>query len=309
MTNIFKSNPRYAGLMNSVKGLLLAGGTGTRLSPTTSAISKHFIPIYDKPLIYYSLSTLMLAGCREVLIVCQARDLPNLKSLLGEGAKFGMRINYEVQREPLGIVHAVQLGSIWLGDSDFFLALGDNIFFGSHFTGFLNKMVASSRGASIALKQVADPERFGVAWLGQSGKVERLQEKPTPSTSNLAVTGLYYFDRTATSRVVDQVPSARGELEILDLLETYRAEGNLGAHALPRGTVWQDTGTVNSLLAASNFVKSFQELTNQLIGSPEEIAWGRGWISATQLVDLASSYSNEYGSKLLKLASLGQPDQ
>ena len=284
--------------MTEKVGLLLAGGTGSRLTPTTHAISKHLIPIFDKPLIYYSFSTLLLAGCREIVIVTQSRDLEALDSVLGNGEKFGVVIRYLVQDEPLGIVHAINISSSFLSGHDFVLALGDNLFFGSHFSGFLDQMESCNVGARIALKQVPDPERFGVAWLSSAGRVERLQEKPVNSSSNLAVTGLYFFDDEGANRAKDQAPSGRGELEITDLLQSYLDSGRLTAFTLPRGTVWQDTGTPEGLLAASNFVSSFQSLTGQLIGSPEEIAWRRGWITSDELDRLSRSYPNKYGEAL-----------
>jgi glucose-1-phosphate thymidylyltransferase len=279
-------------------GLLLAGGAGSRLSPTTNAISKHLIPIFDKPLIYYSFSTLLLAGCREIVVVSQSRDLDALDSVLGNGEKFGVVVQYLVQDEPLGIVHAINISSSFLSGRPFVLALGDNLFFGSHFSGFLDQMESCNLGARIALKQVPDPERFGVAWLSSHGDVMRLREKPVDSSSNLAVTGLYFFDEEGSARAKEQAPSDRGELEITDLLQSYLDSGRLTAFTLPRGTVWQDTGTPEGLLSASNFVSSFQSLTGQLIGSPEEIAWRRGWITTDELVRLGHNYPNRYGEAL-----------
>lgn len=287
--------------MTEKKGLLLSGGAGSRLSPTTLAISKHLIPIFDKPLIYYSLSTLMLAGCRDIAVVCRSRDKQALKSVLGGGEKFGVSLHYIVQDEPLGIVHAINLASTFLDYDSFVLALGDNLFFGSHFSGFLEQMASKNVGARIALKPVVDPERFGVAWLSTEGRVERLEEKPEDSSSNLAVTGLYFFDDEAVVRAQSQAASSRGELEITDLLKSYLDSGLLAAFTLPRGTMWQDTGTPEGLLSASNFVSSFQSLTGQLIGSPEEIAWRRGWISTADLERTSYEHPNNYGGSLRHL--------
>jgi glucose-1-phosphate thymidylyltransferase len=287
--------------MTEKKGLLLAGGAGSRLSPTTLAISKHLIPIFDKPLIYYSFSTLLLADCREIAVVCQSRDKVQLNSILGDGTDFGVSIQYIIQDHPLGIVDAVNLASEFLSNTPFVLALGDNLFFGSHFSGFLEQMASQSEGARIALKQVPDPGRFGVAWLSLDGKVERLEEKPETSSSDLAVTGIYFFDKSAALLAKNQQPSKRGELEITDLLGTYLAKGNLTAFTLPRGTVWQDTGTPEGILASSNFVNSFQSLTGQLIGSPHEIAWRKGWISDDALKISSLRFPNAYGQSLRKL--------
>ena len=278
--------------------MLLAGGAGTRLFPTTQALSKHLIPIFDKPLIYYSFSTLMLAGCRDIAIVCQTRDEPAYRAVLGDGSNFGTTIRYIIQDEPLGIVHALKLLPDFLSGRSFALALGDNFFFGSHFSGFLEKLVSSSQGARIALKEVPDPERFGVAWLSDDHRIDRLEEKPKNPSSNLAITGLYVFDERASTFAATQTLSARGEMEIVELLNSYLRLGSLEAQTLPRGTVWQDTGTAEGLLAASNFVSSFQSLTGQLIGSPHEIAWRRQWITSDDLVLSSRQFSNAYGDSL-----------
>lgn len=284
-----------------MKALLIAGGNGTRLAPNTTAVNKHLLPVYDKPLIYYSLSTLMLSGVRDIRIISKAADLESFGRLFGHGAELGVSITYGIQDEPRGIPDTIRVSKEFLSGSDFILALGDNVFFGSGLSGALGTLVSFGSGARILLKRVSDPERFGVAWMDDSGTVTNLEEKPKSPSSNLAVTGLYYLPASAVDAAFDLEPSARGELEITDLLRSFLVTGDLHAWSLPRGTMWLDTGTTESLMDASAFVRSFQALSGQLIGSPHEVAWRNGWISDEQIVKSAAAFPTPYGEALAKL--------
>lgn len=284
-----------------MKALLIAGGNGTRLAPNTTAVNKHLLPVFDKPLIYYSLSTLMLSGVRDIQIISKEADLDAFFRLFGHGKHLGISITYGVQNEPRGIPDTIRVSRDFLSGSDFILALGDNVFFGSGLSGALGTLVSFGDGARILLKRVSDPERFGVAWVDDSGVVSSLEEKPKSPSSNLAVTGLYCLPANAVDASFDLVPSARGELEITDLLRNYLATGNLHAWSLPRGTMWLDTGTTESLMDAATFVRSFQALSGQLIGSPHEVAWRNGWISDDQLIKTARAFPTPYGEALKKL--------
>lgn len=286
-----------------MKAILIAGGTGSRLSPSTRGVNKHLLPVFDKPLIYYSLSTLMLAGISNVRLIVRQVDKPAFTNLLGNGSEFGINIEYGVQDEPKGIPDTVKISQEFIGTDDFALALGDNLFFGSGLSGVLSTMARQSNGARILLKEVADPERFGVAWIDRQGSVRKLEEKPLSPTSSFAITGLYFFPSSAAEIASQLEPSKRGELEIVDLLRNYLDNNNLQSWSLPRGTMWLDTGTTESLMDAANFVRSFQALSGQLIGSPHEIAWRNGWINDDKLRTISQTMRSTYGSALAQLIS------
>ncbi len=286
-----------------MRALLLAGGNGTRLAPNTTAVNKHLLPIFDKPLIYYSLSSLMLASIRDIKVVIRRPDSDLFEKVLGDGADFGLNITYGFQDAPLGIPDTIKVASDFLAGSPFAMGLGDNIFFGSGLSGELKRMVSQSTEASILLKSVPDPERFGVAWTSETGRVLKLEEKPSHPNSNLAVTGLYHLPSAAVEFVNQLTPSLRGELEITDLLNMFLSEEKLSASILPRGTMWLDTGTTEAMMDASNFVRSFQDLSGVLIGSPHEIAWRNGWIDADDLARKGHLLKNNYGQALCRLVS------
>jgi len=284
-----------------VKALLIAGGNGTRLAPSTIAVNKHLLPVFDKPLIFYSLSTLMLSGISDIRLITKSSDIQAFTKLLGDGSDLGISITYGIQDEPKGIPDTIKVSREFINGDEFALALGDNVFFGSGLSGALTTLVNHSSGARVLLKQVSDPERFGVAWIDSNGEVEDIAEKPKNPTSNLAITGLYYLPGDAVDIADSLVPSSRGELEITDLLQAYRKRGELHSWSLPRGTMWLDTGTIESLMDASNFVRSFQALSGQLIGSPHEVAWRNHWIQDGQLEALAAGFQSNYGESLRKL--------
>jgi glucose-1-phosphate thymidylyltransferase len=281
-----------------MKGILLAGGAGSRLNPTTKAISKHFMMIYDKPLIYYSLSNLMLAGIQEILLICTSRDLKFYNDLLGDGTRFGIDIDYKIQDSPNGIPEAFLIGETFVSSEQVVLALGDNIFYGSGFSTLLNSIVSNLSGSHILTKKVEDPNRFGV--IGTlNGRIDYLEEKPVSSKSNMAITGLYFFDNTVSQRVKELKPSSRGELEIIDLLKSYQEDERLNYSELPRGTFWLDTGTTDSMLDASLFIRTIEQHTGSLIGSPEEIAFRNQWIDINELTLQVENQNGSY-YKLLK---------
>lgn len=284
-----------------MRGLLIAGGNGTRLAPNTVGINKHLLPIFDKPLIYYSLATLMLAGVREIRLVIRSEDANSYSKLLGDGSEFGVSISYGIQESPKGIPDTLLVSKDWLGVDEFALGLGDNVYFGSGLSGELLRMSASSQKTRILLKRVNDPERFGIAWTSESGEVVRLEEKPSHPSSNLAVTGLYFFPAGAAEKASVLKPSARGELEITDLLRLYMTTNDLQASLLPRGTMWLDTGTIEAMMDAAAFVRSFQALSGQLIGSPHEVGWRNGWITDNELATAASLFPTSYGLALRRL--------
>lgn len=289
-----------------MKGILLAGGTGSRLRPATSVTSKHLLAVYDKPLIYYSLTNLMLAGIREILVICTPSDESSYVKLLGTGDQFGLEISYASQVSAQGIAEALLIGESFVDGGHVCLSLGDNIFHGSGLSVLFRKLGSMNSGASILLRRVPDPERFGVAEVDDEGKVLRLTEKPTSPKSNLAVTGMYFFDESASSKARKLQPSVRGELEITDLNVKYLDDGELHSYELPRGTMWLDTGTADSLLDASLYVKSVQAHSGQLIGSPEEVAWRQGWITEVQAKGMASSMTSKYGQLLHETISRGR---
>lgn len=284
-----------------MKGLLIAGGNGTRLAPSTIAVNKHLLPIFDKPLIYYSLSTLMLSGIRDIHIIIRGTDLHSFSNLLGDGSQFGISLTYGIQSEPKGIADTIRVASEFICSDEFALALGDNIFFGSGLTGMLSSMTSSKGEARVVLKEVSDPDRYGIAWLSESGSILKIEEKPHAPNSNLAITGLYFLPGNAVEIVSNLKPSSRGELEITDVLQSYMSKQQLKSWKLPRGTMWLDTGTIESLMDASTFVRSFQALSGQLIGSPHEISWRNNWIDDSDLEGMAVKIGNSYGESLKRL--------
>ena len=284
------------------KGIILAGGTGTRLHPITKAISKQLMPVYDKPMIYYPLSTLMLAGIREFLIITTPKDQSAFKQLLGNGKDWGISIQYALQVHPNGIAEAFLIGQKFLKDSPSCLILGDNIFHGQDLVRKLVRCKSNSPGASIFAYPVSDPERYGVVEFDSSLKVISLQEKPIKPKSRFAVTGLYFYDKTAVERVKELKPSARGELEITDLNYMYLQNNQLQVELMGRGMVWLDTGTVDSLNDAFNYIRTIEHRQGLKVGSPEEIAWRMGWINDSKLEELAmQQIKSGYGKYLLKL--------
>lgn len=284
-----------------MRGIILAGGTGSRLHPLTSAISKQLLPVYNKPMIYYPLSTLMLAGIREVLIVTTARDQHQFQDLLGNGSQLGLEIHYAIQDSPKGIADGLLLGEAFAKGGNTALILGDNIFYGTGVGESLG-VYSQSPGATVFAQRVSDPSRYGVVELDSSGKPLRLQEKPITPKSDLAVTGLYFYDHTAFERARSIRPSVRGELEITDLNQAYLDSKELTVVTLPRGTAWLDTGTIESLAQASEFVKVVESRQGFKIACPEEIAWRYGYLDDQQLENLASNYgSGDYSSYLLSL--------
>jgi glucose-1-phosphate thymidylyltransferase len=287
------------------KGIILAGGTGSRLFPITHGISKQMAPVYDKPMIYYPLSTLMLAGIREVLIISSPRDLPGFRTLLGDGAAWGMRFDYVVQERPEGLAQAFILGAEFIGDDNVALVLGDNIFYGRGFRGILAAAAARSAGATIFGYQVRDPRSYGVVEIGPDGRACSLEEKPREPKSDFAVPGLYFYDNSVVEISRNLKPSPRGELEITDVNREYMHRGTLHVELLSRGFAWLDTGTHDSLLDAGNFVSAIEKRMGLKISCPEEIAWRNGFIDQAQLLALAARYSNEYGDYLRHIASRG----
>jgi glucose-1-phosphate thymidylyltransferase len=284
------------------KGIVLAGGAGTRLHPITLGISKQLLPIYDKPMIYYPLSVLMLAGVREVLIISTPQEQVFFKRLLGDGSKWGMRFDYAVQSRPDGLPQALVIAEDFLQGGPSCLVLGDNVFYGQGFTPMLRRADERGDGASIFGYRVKDPAGFGVVEFDGTGKILGLEEKPARPKSNHAVTGLYFFDGRAPALAAGLTPSSRGETEIIDLLRRYLDEGTLHLQPLGRGFAWLDTGTHESMLQASQFVQTIEQRQGLRIGCPEEIAWLNGWIDDAQLIELARTLEKSgYGRYLLGL--------
>lgn len=284
------------------KGIILAGGTGSRLFPITLGISKQMAPVYDKPMIYYPLSTLMLAGIQEVLIISSPRDIGGFEKLLGDGAKWGMKFSYVTQAKPEGLAQAFILGADFVGDDHVALVLGDNIFYGSGFQKILANAGSLETGATIFGYEVRDPERYGVVEFDAQGKAISLEEKPQKPKSSFAVPGLYFYDNSVVEISCNLKPSPRGELEITDVNREYLNRGLLRVEMLSRGFAWLDTGTHESLLDAGNFVAAIEKRMGLKISCPEEIAWRKGFIDRSQLQSLASEFPNEYGEYLKCLA-------
>ncbi|HEX7493646.1 MAG TPA: glucose-1-phosphate thymidylyltransferase RfbA [Bacteroidales bacterium] len=287
-----------------MKGIILAGGSGTRLYPITSAISKQMLPVYDKPMIYYPLSVLMLAGIREILIISTPRDLSGFKNLLGDGKSLGLNFSYMEQPSPDGLAQAFILGEEFIGNEMVCMILGDNIFYGHGFGEALLKTAGMKKGACIFGYYVTDPERYGVVEFDKNQKVLSIEEKPVHPKSNYAVTGLYFYDNTVVKKAKALKPSPRGELEITDLNRVYLKEGTLEIKLMGRGMAWLDTGTYESLLQASNFIATLEQRQGLKASCIEEIAFKRGFINKSQLLDLAQPIINsQYGKYLLRIAS------
>ena len=292
--------------MTKRKGIILAGGSGTRLYPLTQAISKQLLPVYDKPMIYYPLSVLMLAGIREVLVINTPHEQALFKALLSDGSQWGMDIQYAAQPSPDGLAQAYLIGRDFVAGQPSCLVLGDNIFYGHGFTDMLRRADARSEGATVFGYWVNDPERYGVAEFDAQGRVVGIEEKPPNPRSNYAVTGLYFYDGHASDYAAELKPSPRGELEITDLNRRYLEAGALHLEPLGRGHAWLDTGTHQSLLEASNFIETIEARQGLRVCCPEEIAFGNGWIDAAQVEKLAAPLAkNGYGQYLLSLVSRG----
>lgn len=286
-----------------MKGIILAGGSATRLYPLSKAISKQIMPVYDKPMIYYPLSTLMLAGIREVLIISTPRDLPMFQELLGSGEQLGMRFEYKVQETPNGLAQAFVLGADFLAGDKGCLILGDNLFYGQGFSAMLKRAAAIEKGACVFGYYVKDPRAYGVVEFDKKGNVVSLEEKPEKPKSNYAVPGLYFYDETVIEKAANLKPSARGEYEITDLNKLYLEEGTLKVELFGRGFAWLDTGNCDSLLEAANFVETIQNRQGFYVSCIEEIAWRNGWINNDQLLKLGKDLEKtQYGKYLLDLA-------
>ncbi len=291
-----------------MKGLILAGGSGTRLYPLTQAISKQLLPVYDKPMIYYPLATLMLADIRDILIISTSEDIGQYQRLLSDGSQWGLNIEYVIQPEPAGLAQAFILGKDFIGEDSCCLILGDNIFYGHGLELMLNKAKQQEQGATVFGYYVKDPERYGVVEFDTKGVVKSLVEKPKKPKSNYAVTGLYFYDNNVISYAENLKPSARGELEITDINNLYLGKGNLKVEKLGRGTAWLDTGTHESLMQAANFIETIESRQGLKICCPEEIAYRNKWIDNKQLRSLAEPLiKNNYGQYLVNLIEQGLP--
>jgi glucose-1-phosphate thymidylyltransferase len=285
-----------------MKGIVLAGGAGTRLHPVTQCISKQLLPVYDKPMVYYPLSVLMLANIRDILLISTPQDLPRFRELLGSGAAFGINLSYAAQESPNGIAHSFTIGADFIGDDRVALILGDNLFYGQGFVEKLSAAVATTNGATVFAYKVRDPERFGVVELDARWRPTAIAEKPTNPRSNWAITGLYFYDNEVVRIARGLRPSARGELEITDINRDYLANGSLHVQLLGRGFAWLDTGTHESLLDAGQFVQTIQRRQGMKIACLEEIGLEKGWLSATDIRGRAAQIGNaEYGNYLLDL--------
>ena len=292
-----------------MKGIVLAGGSGTRLYPITKAVSKQILPLYDKPMVYYPLSVLMLAGIREVLIISTPRDIYLFKELFGDGSQLGMEFQYAVQDQPRGLADAFIVGKNFIGNDSVALVLGDNIFYGQSFTATLKSAAAKiqqEQGAVIFGYYVKDPTAYGVVEFDATGKVLGIEEKPAQPKSNYAVPGLYFYDNSVVDIAANIKPSARGEIEITTVNNTYLERGQLSVELLGRGMAWLDTGTYDGLLEASNFIATIQKRQGMYVSCIEEIAFRNGWLNKQQMLDLAASYKTEYGQYLAYIAEMGR---
>ena len=285
-----------------MKGIILAGGTGSRLHPLTLAVSKQLLPVYNKPMIYYPLSTLMLAGIREILIITTPYEQEGFRRVLGDGSELGLRFEYAAQPKPEGIAQAFLIGRAFIGSDRVALALGDNIFYGAHLSDYLRAAAARERGATVFGYQVRDPERYGVVEFDSQGRAVGLEEKPARPRSNYAVTGLYFYDNQVPAIAAGLTPSARGELEITDVNRAYLDRGQLHAEKLPRGVAWLDTGTHEALMQAANYIQAIEERQGLMVACLEEIAFGMAYINRDRLDRLARSMeSSAYGQYLRRL--------
>jgi glucose-1-phosphate thymidylyltransferase len=290
-------------LINNYKGIVLAGGSGTRLHPITKGVSKQLLPIYDKPMIYYSISVLMLAGIREILIISTPNDIEAYKQVLGNGSDFGITFSYEIQPSPDGLAQAFIIGEEFIGDSNVALILGDNVFYGQHFTDYLADASEKTQGATIFAYHVQDPARFGIVEFDDQGTVLSIEEKPAKPKSNYAVTGLYFYDNSVIEIAKLIKPSARGELEITDINNAYKDRGDLTVQLFGRGFAWLDTGTHDSLIEAGQFVQTVEHRQGLKVACLEEIAFHNGWLSKKMLLKQASNLKNtKYGQYLTKVA-------
>ena len=289
-----------------MKGILLAGGSGTRLLPATGGVSKQLLPVYDKPMVYYPLSSLMLAGIRDILLISTPQDTPLFERLLGDGSELGVRIQYRVQEKPEGIAQAFLIAADWIDGDPVALALGDNIFYGHGFPDSIRAAAARETGATVIGYHVHDPERYGVVEFDKEGEILSLEEKPARPKSNYAVTGLYFYDDQVVDIARKLTPSARGELEITDVNLAYLERKQLRVERLGRGVAWLDTGTHEALLQAANFIQAVQERQGLRVSCPEEIGWRSGWISADQLLRRAEAMkNNSYGQYLRQIVEEG----
>ena len=288
----------------NTKGIILAGGSGTRLYPITKGVSKQLLPIYDKPMIYYPISVLMLAGIQDILIITTPEDKESFERLLGDGSQFGVRLQYAIQPSPDGLAQAFIIGEDFIGDSNVCLVLGDNIFYGQGFTPMLKQAVARAKGATVFGYQVKDPERFGVVEFDEHKRAISLEEKPTQPKSNFAVTGLYFYDNDVIQIAKEVKPSDRGELEITTVNQMYLERGDLSVELLGRGFAWLDTGTHASLLEAAQFVETLEKRQGYKVACLEEIALNNSWLSKEQVLDIGQSMSkNDYGQYLISLVN------